>query len=279
MMIKRLFTGIYLGLGLLGSLQAATAEDEQCQQIRQRYASGQPSARAENEMAFCAARGGKVDEAFAYLEKALAKGLKDHRLVAEDEDYLALRKDPRWEPLMKRLAAAEAAYLPTINAELRSLYQADQADRQRQPIDWSVVGPRDDERRARVLALAGQGQLKAAIDYFHAAMVMQHGSTVEDYALALEWSRKACALDAETAMACWLSAAAEDRYLQAQGKPQIWGTQYRRADGQSGPWTQEPFDRQARTDAQRKAMGVPPLAQSEQRLQQMNAPQAQTHAH
>lgn len=255
----------------------ARAEDEQCQEIRSRYAQGRQSAAAENEMAFCAARAGRIDEAFERLEKALAKGLHTHREVAEDEDFQPLRQDPRWQPLMQRLAAAEAAYLRTINTELRSLYQADQADRQQKPIDWAVVGPRDEERRARVLALHRQGQLKGAPDYFHAAMVMQHGSAVEDYALAAEWSRQACTLAPELPVACWLSAAAEDRHLQAQGKPQIWGTQYRRADGSSGPWTQEPFDRQARTDAQREALGVPSLAQSEQRLRQMNA--SQTHAH
>ena len=259
-----------LGLGLLGPLQHAWAQDEQCQQVRQRYAQGTPSATAENEMAFCAAREGQVEQAFSFLEKALAKGLHDYRQVADDEDYLPLRPDPRWPVLLQRLAQAEQAYLKTINAELKALHDADQADRRAPSIDWAVVGPRDDERRARVLALAAQGQLKAADDYYHAALVMQHGSTPEDYAQAMQWARQAWTLDPQHHSARWLSAAAEDRHLHAQDKPQVWGTQYRKPKGQER-WTQEPFDREARTDAEREAMGVPTLARSEQRLQRMNA--------
>ena len=260
----------WLGLGLLAPLQSAWAQDEQCQQVRQRYTQGAQPAAAENEMAFCAARGGRVDEAFAYLEKALAKGLHDYRLVADDDDYRPLRTDPRWPTLLQRLAQAEQAYLKTINVEIKALHDADQADRRAPSIDWAVVSARDDERRARVLALAAQGQLKAADDYYHAALVMQHGRVPEDFARAMQWARQAWALDPLQHSARWLSAAAEDRYLHAQDKPQVWGTQYRKPMGQDR-WTQEPFDREAKTDAEREAMGVPTLARSEQRLQRMNA--------
>lgn len=269
MEIRRQMAWLALALGLLGPMQAARAQDEQCRQIQQRHSSGQQSATAENEMAFCAAREGRVDEAFARLEKALAMGLRDYRLVAEDEDYLPLRRDPRWPLLLQRLAQAEQAYLKTINTELKALHDADQADRRQAAIDWEVVGRRDDQRRARVLELAEQGQLKVAADYYHAAMVMQHGSKPDDYAKAMQWARQAWQLDPHHSGARWLSAAAEDRYLHSLDKPQVWGTQYRKPEGQDR-WTQEPFDRQAKTDTEREAMGVPPLAQSEQRLERMN---------
>lgn len=246
------------------------AADEQCQQIRSRYAAGRQHAVAENEMAFCAAREGRVDEAFKHLDQALAKGLHSYHLVSTDDDFRPLHADARWAPRMELLASAEARHLASINRELQALYEADQSDRRQQPIDWGVVAPRDAQRRARVLVLATQGHLKTADDHYHAAMVMQHGETPEDFERAMQWSRQAWRLDADHESARWLSAAAEDRWLHSQGKPQIWGTQFRRPGGE-GPWTQEPFDRSARTDAERQAMGVPPMAQNQQRLERMNA--------
>ena len=68
----------------------------------------------------------------------------------------------------------------------------------------------------------------------------------------------------------WLSAAALDRYLQEIGRPQVFGTQYRR-NGADTPWTQEPIDHLF-GDRIRSLFGVSTRAQAEERVQQMNAP-------
>jgi hypothetical protein len=178
--------------------------------------------------------------------------------------------------LAATLAAATCAGAAPApgNAELQALYQADQADREAGKIDWKIVGPRDETRRQRVKELAASGELRVSADFLHAAMVYQHGNGPDYFRQAMLWAQRAFELDASNTQARWLACAAEDRWLQNTGLPQVWGTQFmlpRRPDGQSATWTQEPFKRDARTDAERVVMGVPTLAQSAARLDQMNA--------
>ncbi len=83
------------------------------------------------------------------------------------------------------------------NPELARIYEEDQADRHGAPddIDWSEVGPRDEQRRARVLELLTAGEVRSAADYFHAAMVFQHGSSLEDFQRAHDLAVEAVKLD------------------------------------------------------------------------------------
>ena len=62
------------------------------------------------------------------------------------------------------------------NAELRAIYEADQADRLGgfRP----GIGGRDEARLHRVLALIDAGELRCADDYFHAAIVLHHSPIV-----------------------------------------------------------------------------------------------------
>lgn len=165
---------------------------------------------------------------------------------------------------------------PVDIPELQALYEADQADRSgsMHDMDWEKVSKRDAERRERVMELMEAGEVRTAADYYHAAMVFQHGSGTEDIRRARDWAKKATELaeDRESRLyrqAIWLHAAATDRHLQRQGKPQIYGTQYLRPS-MDGPWTQEPFDRDAVTPGERAAHGVPPLEKQEERLREMN---------
>jgi hypothetical protein len=151
------------------------------------------------------------------------------------------------------------------NAEIAAIFAADQADRQQLgSVDWTVVGPRDAARRARVRQMLDEGLLRAADDYYYAAMIYQHGEAPEDYVLA-----HAFAMAAQTAGrpdAAWIAAASFDRFLQNIGRAQIFGTQY---VGQPGePMTQGKFDSALIPDSLRRALGVPTLEQQEvQRLQ------------
>lgn len=168
--------------------------------------------------------------------------------------------------LAPHVRAEPAAFHP----ELRSLYEADQADRQGGDIDWGKLGPRDRLRRARVAELAASGALRDSRDFLHAAMVYQHGDDADHFRQAMEWARRASELDPANKDASWLACAAEDRWLQRNGKAQVWGAQYLQP-GPGAKWTQEPFDRMAKTDAERAAMGVRALSESAAKLEQLNA--------
>src|SRR5690349_18223267 len=65
------------------------------------------------------------------------------------------------------------------NEELSRLFKEDQADRmpgEGKEIDWKLVLPRDRAREARVKELYRGNRLRTGADYFHAAMVLQHGA-------------------------------------------------------------------------------------------------------
>jgi hypothetical protein len=163
---------------------------------------------------------------------------------------------------------AQDTYLASLNTELVALKAEDQADR-RPPIDWEKTAARDAIRYRRVKEMIAAQQLQAADDYYHAALIMQHGSAAEDYELAHQLASRAAELKSDHANARWLAAAAKDRWLWQLGKPQIYGTQFQKKR-QTDPWTMEPFDRNAVSDEERVANGVKTLAESEQRLTEMN---------
>jgi hypothetical protein len=155
-----------------------------------------------------------------------------------------------------------------MNEELKSLFEQDQADRK----EWrnssqkqiEQVVQRDRERRQRVEELIASAALQAPEDYFHAAMIFQHGETLEHYWQAHELARRGAELGHRIAR--WLTAAACDRWLMRQGKPQKFGTQYTLKEGKWVLYEVDP----ATTDVQRTEWNVPPLAQALQRAEKMN---------
>ncbi len=143
-----------------------------------------------------------------------------------------------------------------MNEELRAIYTQDQADRigELHP----AVLERDRARRQRVEDLLVADLVQTAEDYFHAAMVFQHGEQLEDYWKAHELATKAAKLGHNTGR--WLSAAAYDRWLVMQGKPQKYGTQYTSEDGIN--FTLREVD-PATTDEERALWNVPPIAEAQ----------------
>jgi len=218
--------------------------------------------------ACCLARAGRTDDAFRMLDEAARSGYREVDWLERDEDLASLRADPRWAAALVAMRQVREAYLGRVNRELVLLYEEDQADRDAEEIEWSVVGPRDEARRKRVYDLIEANALRAADDYYHAAMVLQHGSEPDDFARAHELALRAAELDPDLPSARWLSAAAKDRHLHSLGRPQIYGTQFRR-DG-NGPWTLDPIDESAVTDEERARWGVPSLAEAKERLRAMN---------
>lgn len=144
------------------------------------------------------------------------------------------------------------------NEELRAIFEADQADRHgAMPQD---VIERDRARRARVEQLLADGAVRSAEDHLHAAFVFQHGDELAHYWQAHELALRADELG-DQGHARWLAAAAYDRWLMFQGRPQRYGTQYRGVGGQYELYPVDP----ATTDEERARWNVPPLAEAEAR--------------
>lgn len=156
------------------------------------------------------------------------------------------------------------------NPELRSIKQADQADRRtaHTPSHWRDVMQRDRERHSRVLEILKEGKLGTAWDYSNAALVLQHGDSAGDIRLAHSLSTVASTLDPEHRSAKWLMAASWDSLMLHLEQPQWYGTQSTR--NSSGQFILHPIALNAVTDADRAALGVPPLAEAQARIDSRN---------
>jgi hypothetical protein len=160
---------------------------------------------------------------------------------------------------------------PPTNSVLTRLAADDQADRLpgHNKIDWSVVGKRDAQRRAQVLQWLADGDIRTADDYFHAALIFQHGDSIEDTQLAFALATTAVRMAPSNHDAQILRVDAWDRIMQESGKPQWYGTQYVRSKT-TGKWELYPTDPSAVTDAQRKAIGLPSLSEAMAVVAQLN---------
>lgn len=152
------------------------------------------------------------------------------------------------------------------NEELVKIYKEDQADRQTQPIDWTVVSKRDSLREVRIYELLDSNKVRTSLDYHNAAMIFQHGGDSIAYGMAVKLMRKSIELDSTANK--WLLAAAIDRYLLSKGEPQIYGTQYWKMKDQ--PWELREIDTTKITDAERIEYGVETLAQQREKVKRMN---------
>lgn len=229
------------------------------------------AARAFFAAAACSASAGQKEAAFGFLDKAAARGHDDLERATSNPNVQALHGDPRWKAFLQGVEARRAENEKKNNAELTRLHHEDQADRSGDPgkIDWSVVGPRDRARRARVTQILAEGGAKTAADYFHAALVFQHGDTDEEIAKAHELALKTVEIDSEYPSARWLAAASKDRLLTRQGKPQLYATQFHKVDGK---WVLYEVDPSV-TDEERAKWDCPPLAEAKRRAEAMNAGQ------
>jgi hypothetical protein len=211
----------------------------------------------EPSLAFAAARcfAGLEDAASTkkYLDLAFARGYRNCRNVRQFPEAL-----PRCEANAER-------FVRESNPELLAAFLSDQEERSKEIADVAAAMRRDAVHRDVVRIAMARRALRTADDYYHAAMILHHGA---GSAAARELAKKAVELRPSFAAARWLYAAATDRALRAEGKPQIFGTQYERV---SGRWTLEPFDPGAVDDAERARWRVRPLAETRKMLEEMNA--------
>ncbi|CAN5116757.1 hypothetical protein BH11BAC5_BH11BAC5_16150 [soil metagenome] len=153
------------------------------------------------------------------------------------------------------------------NRELNKMYNEDQGARSVPNINWAELSRQDRAREARVYELIKSGGITTAKDYFQSAMIFQHGADSVAYGMAVKQMRKAIELD--TSIDRWLLAAAIDRDLMSRGKPQIYGTQFRKM-GQDAKWERYLIDSTQVSDEERKYYHVETLAQQLVKEKNMN---------
>ena len=140
--------------------------------------------------------------------------------------------------------------LPTDNAELQDLAEADQMDRRTHHKNISV---NDRSRLSRVKEIIAADSLKTSNDYFNAAIILQHSENLNDFPIATELARKSVKMNSDNPDAKRLIAQSTDRYLTNQNKPQIYGTQ-RHTFGEMEYLF--PIDLDAATDEERNELEV-----------------------
>jgi hypothetical protein len=158
-----------------------------------------------------------------------------------------------------------------MNEELHTLFLADQSERNDHPEydtpEYWRLRERDATRRHRVSEMLAEGGLAAPEDYYHAALIFQHGESVEDIWQAHELAQRAVDMGATTSTCYkdsrWLAAAALDRWLMYQGRPQKYGTQFVSDGKRHRLWDLDP----ATTDEERAESNVPPLEEQLKRAE------------
>ena len=219
--------------------------------------------------ACCMANSDDIDGAFVYLNKAIDSGYKYADWLEKDMDLWPLHQDPRWKETFARCQKLYDTYLKTINMPLYLLFRADQSDRAGVYVgdEKNEIAHRDSLRREKVTVMISKNELKVSDDYYHAALIYQHGLDSLDYKLANQLANKAVELDSTNENARWLVAASQDRYLWSIGQPQWYGMQLHKL---AGKWTLEPIDTTKVTDKDRRFLCVPSLKVKRQQIKEMN---------
>lgn len=150
-----------------------------------------------------------------------------------------------------------------MNNRLRKFYKEDQRDRTKQL--WTknekLFLRRDLARLRKVLHIIATHKLVTPGDHLHAAMILHHGSKTRHYKMAYKLAKKSADMGYKKQKGevdpLWLAAAAKDRWLMSQGKPQYFGTQFRKGS-KDGQWYHYKTDPGV-TDKERAKWHVQPL--------------------
>jgi tetratricopeptide (TPR) repeat protein len=156
---------------------------------------------------------------------------------------------------------------PSDNAELQKMHDEDQRARTSSNINWLVLSKQDSLREVRVHEFIKEGKIVTAKDYYNSAMIFQHGRDTIASSMAVKHMKKAIELD--STINNWLLAAAIDRDLMRRGKPQIYGTQFVKEQGET-KWKRYKIDSTKVTDEERQKYGVETLAEQKVKEYEMN---------
>ncbi|RTE87680.1 MULTISPECIES: hypothetical protein [Gammaproteobacteria] len=152
------------------------------------------------------------------------------------------------------------------NTELQQLFEADQNARRDLDVGWDEIDALDEANRAEVFSMLAKGEIKTGLDYFYAAVIMQHSESVEHIRLAHFFATISAQLGYERAK--WMQAASWDRLLMYFEQPQWYGTQFSTND--QGEWRLHEVQEGAVTDEQRAEWRVPSLEESRNRAIERN---------
>jgi hypothetical protein len=149
----------------------------------------------------------------------------------------------------------------TDNPELAKIFDEDQADRENEKLSSADLVLADKRRREVTRQLLDARALSSGQDFFYAALILHHGGAPADYLWAHTLAIVAVARG--NSDAAWLAAASLDRYLQAIGQPQVYGTQYSLGGTNVPTGTYDPG---ALPDSLRRLMGVPEFSKQDRRI-------------
>ena len=125
---------------------------------------------------------------------------------------------------------------------------------------------RMERRYDKIMDLFDQGQLKSQQDLLYSAALLVTSDQPNHLDRAFLLSNEAAAIGEKRALP--VSAEAEDKLLLLQGLPQRYGTQYA-YEPSRGRWRLYSVN-PATTDAERAAVGIPPLADLQARVDELD---------
>lgn len=144
-----------------------------------------------------------------------------------------------------------------MNNALKILFEEDQHECLNQPPDgtpeYKALKERNKHRRDQAKSIIKSTEQFSGDDYFHACIIFMHGDCPDDFWEAYTFGLKSADLNHKTAKR--FAAAAYDRWLMYQGKPQKFGLQYVPDGVKLRLWDVNPETK----DEERQDWDVPPL--------------------
>lgn len=166
---------------------------------------------------------------------------------------------------------------PQENEQLTRLFNQDQIARKipHSEIDWNILDHKDKNRRGKVLTMLTEGRIKTSKDFYHAALIFQHGNNSEDIRLAHALATIAATLAEDKMEASWLKAATWDRLMMNLDQPQWYGTQF--VKDPSGNWGLYDINPDIISDQQRIDWSVRTLDESKAMEKSLNDAKVDKH--
>jgi hypothetical protein len=214
--------------------------------------------------ACCFALTGNRDEAFKYLSIAIQKGWRDVAHLEGDADLASLHSDTRWGSIVRDCKAAAEKFRksitrPEIRDELLKRMDKDQAARNSAEMNAEKMMKVDQDNTAWMKEVVEKhgwpGKSMVGKDgAFAAWLLVQHADADPKFqAFCLELMKQAQEQDEVRSVdVAYLT----DRVLVAQGKKQLYGTQFITMFGKMVP---RPIEDEPNLDARRAKMGLGPF--------------------
>lgn len=210
---------------------------------------------------------GRTDAAFRLLAACIERGWFNVTHMKSDSDLASLHQDERWSRILERCVTAEAEYLkslthPELRKELLEMQRVDQEYRStfHDPKKLAAMGDVDGRNTAR---------MKEIIDRFGfptrtmvgregagaAWLLVQHADADPKFQRrCLDMMSKLPPDEYSRSNLAYLT----DRVRVAEGKPQLYGTQFHTVDGKLVP---RPIEDEANLDRRRKEVGLQSMAE------------------